>query len=71
MLTELGHEPSVVGVARLYAPLARALVIDDADAQLAAAIEAEGMECVVVPTVMHGAAEATALARVAVAGRAP
>ena len=29
---ELGHEASVVGVARLYAPLASALVIDEADA---------------------------------------
>ena len=31
MLTELGHEPSVVGVARLYAPIAAALVIDPVD----------------------------------------
>jgi len=28
MLAELGHEPSVVGVARLYAPLAATLVVD-------------------------------------------
>ena len=32
MLAELGHEPSVVGVARLYAPIAAALVIDPVDA---------------------------------------
>src|SRR5581483_6034146 len=32
MLTELGHEATVVGVARLYAPLASTLVIDHADA---------------------------------------
>ena len=32
MLAELGHEPSVVGVARLYAPIADALVIDPVDA---------------------------------------
>ena len=37
MLAELGHEPSVVGVARLYAPIAAALVIDPVDAELAAA----------------------------------
>ena len=37
MLAELGHEPSVVGVARLYAPIAGALVIDPVDADLAAA----------------------------------
>jgi LPPG:FO 2-phospho-L-lactate transferase len=64
LLVELGHESSVVGVARLYASLAATLVVDEADAGLAAAVEAEGMRCVVAPTVMHGAAEAEALARV-------
>ena len=63
LLVELGHESSVVGVARLYAPLASALVVDESDAGLAAAVEAEGMRCVVAPTVMHGPAEAEALAR--------
>jgi LPPG:FO 2-phospho-L-lactate transferase len=67
MLTELGHEASVVGVARLYAPLASILVIDHADAALAAAVEAEGMTCVVTATVMTGAREAAALARTVVA----
>ena len=52
MLTELGHEPSVVGVARLYAPIARALVIDPVDAELAAAVAAEGIEPVGVGSVM-------------------
>ena len=32
LLRELGHESSVVGVARLYAPLAATLVVDEADA---------------------------------------
>lgn len=64
LLVELGHESSVVGVARLYAPLASALVVDESDAGLAAAVEAEGMRCVVAPTVMHGPAEAEALARI-------
>jgi LPPG:FO 2-phospho-L-lactate transferase len=66
LLRELGHEASVVGVARLYAPLAATLVIDDADAALAPAVEAEGMRCIVTPTVMTGTAEAAALARVVV-----
>jgi LPPG:FO 2-phospho-L-lactate transferase len=52
MLSELGHEPSVVGVARLYAPIAGTLVIDPLDAHLAAAVEAEGMRAVVTPSVM-------------------
>ena len=43
LLTELGHDASVVGVARLYAPLAATLVIDEADADLADAVEAEGI----------------------------
>jgi LPPG:FO 2-phospho-L-lactate transferase len=64
LLTELGHESSVVGVARLYAGLAATLVVDEADAALASSVEAEGMRCVVAPTVMHGPAEAAALARV-------
>lgn len=62
LLVELGHEASVVGVARLYAPLAATLVVDEADAALAPAVEAEGMRCVVTATVMTGPAEAAALA---------
>jgi LPPG:FO 2-phospho-L-lactate transferase len=64
LLGELGHDPSVVGVARLWAPYAATLVVDTADADLAPAVEAEGMACVVAPTVMHGPAEAAALGRV-------
>jgi LPPG:FO 2-phospho-L-lactate transferase len=52
LLAELGHEPSVVGVARLYAPFCGTLVIDEADAELADDVEAEGLRCVVTPTVM-------------------
>ncbi len=64
LLTELGHDASVVGVARLYAPLAAKLVIDEADADLADAVRAEGIEAVVAPTMMYGPPEAAALARV-------
>lgn len=63
MLTELGHEASVVGVARMYAPLAATLVIDEADAALAGAVEAEGLRCVVTDTIMRDAGVAAALAR--------
>ena len=63
MLAELGHEASVVGVARLWSPFAATLVIDEADAGLAEAVEAAGMRPVVAPTVMTGPAEAAALAR--------
>lgn len=52
MLVELGHEASVVGVARLYAPIASALVIDPVDAHLATDVEAAGIRCIVTPSVM-------------------
>lgn len=62
LLRELGHEASVVGVARLWAPYAGTLVIDEADADRRAAVEAEGVDCIVTQTVMSGPAEAAALA---------
>jgi LPPG:FO 2-phospho-L-lactate transferase len=63
MLTELGHEASVVGVARLYAPVCGTLVIDDADAHLAADVERTGMRCVVTPTIMKDLELSARLAR--------
>ncbi len=65
MLTELGMEPSVVGVARLYAPIAGTLVIDPADAVLAPAVEAAGMRAVVCESIMNTPARAHHLASVA------
>ena len=53
MLVELGHEASVVGVARLYREWCATLVVDEADAGLAGAVEAEGMRCVVTDTIMR------------------
>lgn len=67
MLSELGHEPSVVGVARLYAPIASALVIDPADAHLAHEVEAAGMRAVVVPSIMSTAEVSATLARATLA----
>jgi LPPG:FO 2-phospho-L-lactate transferase len=64
MLTELGHEASSVGVARLYADIAGTMVIDEADAALAPAVEAIGMRCVVAPTIMHAVEDAAALAEI-------
>jgi LPPG:FO 2-phospho-L-lactate transferase len=70
MLAELGVESSVVGVARLYAPIAATLVIDTVDAEHAPAVEAAGMRCVVTPTVMAepGVGASLAAACLAVAG---
>lgn len=52
LLRELGHEPTVVGVARWYADVAATLVVDEVDAHLADHVEAEGLRCIVMPTVM-------------------
>jgi LPPG:FO 2-phospho-L-lactate transferase len=61
MLTELGHEASVVGVARLYREFSGIFVIDVADESHAPEIEALGMRCVVTPTVMKTPALAAEL----------
>ena len=68
LMVELGSEASVVGVARLYAPWVGTLVVDVADASLAADVEAEGVRCIVAPTVMSSPERAADLARVVVDG---
>ena len=67
LLRELGHESTVVGVARLYAPIAATLVVDEADADQVDAVEAEGIRCIVAPTIMRDAAAAAALGEVVLA----
>ena len=63
MMTELGHEASVVGVARLYAPVCSTLVIDQQDEHLATAVEREGLRCIVTDTIMKSPEVTRALAR--------
>lgn len=65
LLRELGHEDSVVGVARLYAPFAGTLVIDTLDADHADAVRAAGLRCVVTDTIMRDPDAAAALSRAA------
>jgi LPPG:FO 2-phospho-L-lactate transferase len=67
LLTELGHESSVVGVAELYAPVCATLVIDRADEALADDVERAGLRCVVADTIMRDADRAAALARTCLA----
>jgi LPPG:FO 2-phospho-L-lactate transferase len=66
LMTELGGEASVVGVARLYAPWVGTLVIDEADRARASEVEAEGMRCVVAPTIMDTPERAAELGRIVV-----
>ena len=52
MMSTLGHEPSALGVARLYEGIADVFVLGRADADLAAQVEALGLRPVVCETVM-------------------
>ena len=52
MLSSLGHEPTAVGVARLYVDVAGTFVLDEGDAALAPEVEALGLRAVVAPVVM-------------------
>lgn len=62
MLAGLGHEPSALGVARIYAGLIDGLVIDHADAEQRAAIEALGLRVLVTDAVMRDEADRRRLA---------
>jgi LPPG:FO 2-phospho-L-lactate transferase len=62
LLRELGHEPTAVGVARLYRELVGTFVLDERDAQLRSDVEALGLRCVVTDTVMSDPQRAGALA---------
>lgn len=66
MLRELGHEASVVGIARLYSSVCATLVIDHADKDRRSEIEATGMHCVVTNTVMSDPIAARNLAQVVI-----
>jgi len=63
MLAQLGHDPSALGVARLYADFTGTFVIDPADKSQSDAISALGMKVAVLPTVMKTRAQKRKLAR--------
>lgn len=71
MATSLGHEASAAGIARYYAGLIDALLVDDVDAAEAPAIAELGIVPVVCPTVMTDDASRAALAAAAVAAASP
>ncbi len=52
ILASLGHEPSALGVARIYAPWIDLFVLDSVDATLAPAIRALGPDVLVTDTIM-------------------
>ena len=71
MLTGLGHEASVLGVARLYASFVSTLIIDDADRARADEVVAAGVKAVVTDTIMSKPGVGAALARTPPPDREP
>jgi LPPG:FO 2-phospho-L-lactate transferase len=65
LLAELGEEATSLGVARRLAPYVGTLVVDEADAGLAEAIDELGVRCVVTDTVMRSPEVAAELCRTA------
>jgi LPPG:FO 2-phospho-L-lactate transferase len=63
MLSELGHEASAKGVAKLYADFTGTFVIDPIDKSQVADIEKLGMQVAVVPAVMKTRTDKRKLAR--------
>jgi len=63
MLAQLGHAPTAIGVAKLYADFTGTFIIDPADKSQAAAISALSMKVIILPTVMKTRAQKRKLAR--------
>jgi LPPG:FO 2-phospho-L-lactate transferase len=64
LMRELGHDPSVVGVAEIYREVSSCLVIDLEDQALVDDVKATGMNCVVTDTIMRSPSVSAELARV-------
>lgn len=62
MMTGLGHDVSVGGVARIYAGLIDTLIIDPADRMVAREVEAAGVRALVSPSIMRDDATRGSLA---------
>jgi LPPG:FO 2-phospho-L-lactate transferase len=63
MLAQLGHQPTTLGVAKLYAEFTGTFVIDPEDKLQTSAIAALGMKVVILPTVMKTRLQKCKLAR--------
>jgi LPPG:FO 2-phospho-L-lactate transferase len=62
MLATLGHEPTALGVARIYQGVADSFVLDRVDEALVSEVEALGMRTLVTDTIMSDDAARTRLA---------
>jgi LPPG:FO 2-phospho-L-lactate transferase len=63
MMNELGHEATVVGVAKLYQSFISTLIIDTADADLAGSVRGAGVDVLVTDTIMSQPGVGQSLAR--------
>ena len=63
IMTELGHEASALGVARLYRDICDVLVLDERDAHLGPAVAALGIWPLAAPIIMETQADKVALAQ--------
>jgi LPPG:FO 2-phospho-L-lactate transferase len=63
MLAELGHQPTALGVAKLYADFTGTFIIDPADKRHTVSIAALDMNVVVLPTIMKTLPQKRKLAR--------
>jgi len=63
MLAQLGHQPTALGVAKLYADFTGTFIIDPADKSQFALITVLGMKVAVLPTVMKTRTQKCKLAR--------
>lgn len=63
MLGSLGHEASALGVARILKDVLDGFIVDEEDAALVPAVEAVGLKCAALPSVMTDAASREKLAR--------
>lgn len=68
LLAELGFEPGVAGVAQSWSEVASVLLIDPADALEQDKVRSQGMEPLVVPTVMDSPQASRALAEAVLRG---
>ena len=63
LLRDLGHEPSAVGVARIYKEIAGTFVIDELDLIESKRVRQLGMDCMVLDTMMTSVEKATNLCK--------
>lgn len=68
LMAELGHEASVLGVAKLYSEFAGTLVIDTKDAARQPDVESLDINCIVTETIMSTPGVSESLARAVIEG---